>query len=118
MKTMRVALAAAFLLTSALSAQAAEYAHFTAATWRIGIVDFLKKFQPDPTSVTGGISGQYDVHVYCVKGQFTGTYSLLFYPKHPTDRANLTIQALVDGGNAKIFGFVGEDVYVLTWTKQ
>ena len=45
-------------------------------------------------------------------------YTLLLYPKHPIGRANPTLKALVDGGNVKIFGFVGDDAYVLTWTRQ
>jgi len=118
MKTIRGALAAALLLTSAISVQAAEYQHLKGPTWRTGLDEFLKKFKPSPETVTGGITGQGDVHVYCIPSQFGGTYTLLLYPKHPVDRANNTIKALVDGGNAKIFGFVGDDVYVLTWTKQ
>lgn len=117
MKMIRGALAAVVVLASTLSAQAAEYQHLDGATWRAGIDEFLKKFKPDPSSVTGGITGRGDVHIYCVPSQFTGTYTLLLYPRHPVDRANSTIKALVDGGNAKIFGFIGDDVYVLTWTK-
>ena len=117
MKAIRGALAAAFVLASALSVQAAEYQNLSGPTWRTGVEEFLKKFKPDPTTVTAGISGRGDVHIYCVPGQFVGTYTLLLYPKHPLNRPNSTIKALVDGGNAKIFGFVGDDVYVLTWTK-
>jgi hypothetical protein len=49
---------------------------------------------------------------------YNGTYTLLLYPKHPVDRENSTIRALVDGGQTRIFGVVGDDMYVLTWTKQ
>lgn len=118
MKTIRGALAAALVLTSALSVQAAEYYHFRGPNWRNGVVDWLKATTCDPASVTAGISGRDDVHVYCLNTGFKGTYTLLLYPKHPPDRANNTIRALVDGQNARIFGFIGEDVYVLTWTKQ
>jgi hypothetical protein len=120
MKPIRNAILAGLLLISALSAQAAEYVHFSGPTWRSDVEEFLKKWGPDPSTVTAGITGQGVVHIYCVPGgtnAFKGTYTLLLYPKHPTDRANNTIKALVDGGVAKIFGFVGDDVYVLTWTK-
>jgi hypothetical protein len=126
MKTIRGALAAALLLTSALSVQAADYAHFRGPTWRLDLVNFLNGGNPpnpqkkcDPASVTGGFTSQGDVHVYCLTGSgFAGTYTLLLYPRHSPDQANNTIKALVDGQVARIFGFIGDDVYVLTWTKQ
>lgn len=118
MRTVQVGLVVAFLLTSAMSAQAAEYQHLKGPTWRTGLIEFLTKFKPDPQNVTGGITSEGDVHVYLVPGQFTGTYQLLQFVRHPTDRPVGTIKALVDGGNARIFSFVGEDLYVLTWTKQ
>jgi hypothetical protein len=118
MKTIRGALIAALLLVCALPVQAAEYQHLKGPTWRTGVDEFLKKFKPSPETITAGITADGDVHIYCVPGQFTGTYTLLLYPRHPVDRPNNTIKALVDGGNAKIFGFVGDDAYVLTWTKQ
>jgi hypothetical protein len=124
MKTIRGALAAALVvLTSAMSVQAAEYGHYSGSLWRNGVDEFLqpkdaKTPKCTPESVTGGITGQDNVHIYCIRGGFTGTYTLLLYPRHPVDRANLTIKALVDGGNARILGFIGDDAYVLTWTKQ
>jgi hypothetical protein len=126
MKTIRGALAAALLLTSALSVQAADYAHFKGPGWRNELVNFLNggpaqtaTKKCDPASVTGGISGQQDVHVYCLTGGgFAGTYTLLLYPRHLADQPNSTIKALVDGQVGRIFGFIGDDVYVLTWTKQ
>lgn len=62
------------------------------------------------------INGEFDVHVYLVPGQFNGTYTLL-HLKHRANRGSTTFKALMDGGSAKIFGFVGDEVYVLTWTK-
>jgi hypothetical protein len=117
MKTIRGALAAALMMISGMSAQAAEYGFFKGPTWRTALIDFIKQFKPNPENVTGGITGDLGVHVYLVPGQFTGTYSLLHIERHPADRALGIFKALVDGGNAKIFGFIGNDVYILTWTK-
>ncbi len=117
MKLTCAALAAALLVTLAPSAQAAEYQHFRGPKgWRSGVMEFLQRFKPDPASVTGGINGEFDVHVYLVPGQFNGSYKLL-HLKHSTVSASNTIKSLVDGGTAKILGFWGEDVYLLTWTK-
>ena len=117
MKTIHGALAAALILMSAMSAQAAEYGYFKGPTWRTAVIDLLTRTKPDPANVTGGITGDLGVHVYVVPGGFAGTYTLLLIPNHPTDRALGVLKALVDGGNARIFGFIGNDVYILTWTK-
>jgi hypothetical protein len=117
MKTIRGALAAALILISATAAHPADYQHFKGPTWRTTLIDYLNKSKPSPETVSGGISGDLDVHLYLVPGSFSGTYTLLNFERHPPDRALGVIKALVDGGNAKIFGFVGTDVYVLTWTK-
>src|SRR5882757_6227934 len=113
MKMICGVLTAALLLTSAISADASEYQHFKGPkNWRTSLIEFLHRFKPAPETVSTGIAGDFDVHVYLVPGQFNGTYSIL-HMKHPPDRASNTIKSLVDGGTAKILGFIGEDVYVL-----
>ena len=117
MSAIRGIVAAAFLLTSAISANASEYQHFKGMkNWRAGVIEFLHRFKPAPEAVTSGINGEFDVHVYLVPGNFNGTYTVLRM-KHQTEKASNTLKSLIDGGTAKIFGFAGEDVYVLTWTK-
>jgi hypothetical protein len=117
MKTIRGVCVAALLLTSAMSAQASEYQHFKGGpNWRAAVIEFIHRYKASPETITGGITGDFDVHVYLVPGQFTGAYTLVHF-RHPPGRALNTIKALVDGGTAKILGFFREDVYVLTWTK-
>jgi hypothetical protein len=134
MKTIRSAFAAALFWTCTFPVHAADYAHFRGPNWRVDLQNWLNGISSgavahgkcDPATVTGGISGRGDVHVYCLSSGSggggssggAGTFTLLLYPRHPLDQANNTLKALVDGGIARIFAFVGEDVYVLTWTKQ
>jgi len=79
-------------------------------------MEFLQRFKPNPEGITAGINGEFDIHVYLVPGNFNGIYTVLRM-KHQTDKASNTLRSLIDGGTAKIFGFIGDDVYVLTWTK-
>jgi hypothetical protein len=118
MKKTRGILVAAFMLMLYAPAGAAEYQYFSGQSphWRTSLLEWLNKQKPTPESVTAGITGNFDIHVYAVPGQFAGTYSLQ-HSKHPANKPSGLIRALVDGGTGKILGFNGNDVYVLTWTK-
>lgn len=118
MKLICGALVAAVGLMSAAAAYAAEYQHFNGEDphWRSEVRDFLVKYRPSPENISAGFSGDADLHVYVVPGQFTGTYTLL-HLKHRKSKPNSVVKSLLDGGNGKILGYQGDGVYMLTWTR-
>ena len=149
MKMIKAAVAAAALLVLSRAANAADYQFFSGRTdphWRSDLLAWLAKEKPDPTNVSIGITADGEVHAYAVQGQFTGIYSVQRL-RHPNDRPNSALRAMMDGGTARIIGFaparerLGEEapapgaeapeeapapnasrakfsVYLLTWTKQ
>jgi hypothetical protein len=109
-------LAAAFILVSALAAQAAEYQSFSdAKPWRSEFLQWLSKFKPAPEAITVGISGS-TIHAYLIPGSFGGTYTVQRM-QHPQNGPNNAIKAILDGGTGKILGFIDNRIYILTWTK-
>jgi hypothetical protein len=62
-----------------------------------------------------GIEGPR-IHAYLVPGTFAGIYSVQ-HMRHPPAAPQAAIRAIMDGGTGKVLGFMGDRVYVLTWTK-
>jgi hypothetical protein len=78
---------------------AAEYQYFSGHTpnWRTSLLEWLHKQKPTPENVTAGITGNFDIYVYAVTGQFAGTYTIQ-HGKHPDNKASGILRALVHGG--------------------
>jgi hypothetical protein len=109
MPTKCASLAIALIAASifATSAFAAEYVYLNGRTnprWRTDLLAWLQKFKPTPDGVSIGITSAGDVHAYAVQGAFTGIYSIERL-RHPTDRANSLVRAIMDGGTGRIIGF-------------
>jgi hypothetical protein len=141
-------LAALVSLILSATANAAEYQYFNARTnarWTADLLTFLQKNKPTPENISVAITPAGDVHAYVVPGQFAGIYSIERLLRHPVDRPNALVRAIIDGGTGRMIGFVPRagpvlpagqmppppmpdkddgagppaqfDVYLLTWTK-
>jgi hypothetical protein len=116
MKTICGMLTAALVLISPMAAQAAEYQGFDADKgWNATFLLWLQKYKPAPENVSIGIEGSR-IHAYLVAGTFAGTYSVQRL-RHQPSTPNAAIRAIMDGGTGKMLGFIGDRVYLLTWTK-
>ena len=116
MKTICGVLTAALVLISTMAAQAAEYQAFDAGRgWNATFLQWLQKYKPAPENVSVGIEGPL-IHAYLVPGTFAGIYSVQRM-RHPPGAPKAAIRAIMDGGTGKILGFMGDRVYLLTWTK-
>jgi hypothetical protein len=107
MKMIKAAVAATALFLLSTAADAADYQYLNARTnthWRSDLLAWLVKEKSDPANVSIGITADGDIHAYAVQGQFTGIYAVQRL-SHPTDRANNTLRAIVDGGTGRIIGF-------------
>src|ERR1700744_2703988 len=106
MKMIKAVIAAALFSLSTV-AYAADYQYFNAQTdphWRTDLLAWLAKDKPAPTDVSIGITPDGEGHAYAVAGQFTGIYSFQRL-RHPNDRANNAIKAMMDGGIGRVIGF-------------
>jgi len=117
MKALFGLLATALVLLSPMAAGAAEYQEFDAAarSWSPSFLQWLQKYKPAPENVSVGIDRAY-IHAYLVPGTFAGIYSIQRMT-HPPGKHQRAIRAIMDGGTGKILGFIGDHVYLLTWTK-
>jgi hypothetical protein len=107
MKTIKAAAAVTALFLLSTAANAADYQYFNAQTdphWRSDLLAWLAKNKPAPTDVSIGITPDGEVHAYAVVGQFTGIYAIQRL-RHPNDRANSAVKAIMDGGIGRIIGF-------------
>ena len=143
MRSARTFIAAAVSIILSTAANAAEYQYLNSRTnprWPSDLVAFLQKNKPTPDNISIAITPAGDVHAYVVPGQFTGTYSVERLLRHPVDRPNALLRAIIDGGTGKMIGFTPSaglapspgqfqppplpggdggafDVYILTFTK-
>lgn len=116
MKPLLSILTAAFVLLSPMAVGAAEYQGFDAERgWNASFLQWLQKYKPAPENVSVGIEGAH-IHAYLVPGTFAGMYSVQRL-RHPPTAPQAAIRAIMDGGTGKIIGFIGDRVYLLTWTK-
>jgi hypothetical protein len=68
MRTALSAFAAAFVLMSQVTAEAAEYLYLSghAPNWRTSLLEWLHRQKPTPENITAGITDNFDIHVYAV----------------------------------------------------
>jgi hypothetical protein len=143
MRTVRTFVAVLVSIILSAAANAAEYQYLNSRTnprWPSDLVAFLQKNKPTPDNISIAITPAGDVHAYVVPGQFTGTFSVERLLRHPVDRPNALLRAIIDGGTGKMIGFTPSagsapspgqfqppplpggdggtfDVYILTFTK-
>ena len=103
---MFIAVAVSIILSTAVNA--AEYQYLNARTnsrWMSDLLVFLQKNKPTPDNISIAITPAGDVHAYVVPGQFAGVYTIDRLLRHPVDRPNSLIRAIIDGGTGRMIGF-------------
>jgi hypothetical protein len=74
--------------------------------WTSDLSAFLQKNKPTPDNISIAITPAGDVHAYVVPGQFAGVYTIDRLLRHPVDRPNPLIRAIIDGGTGRMIGFM------------
>ena len=91
-----------------------EYGYFDArsADWRARANSFINSHKPNPGSISGGISGEYDLHIWVIPGSFNGQYELLHYNSNTDPQWRQAVKTAIRGG-AMVLGFSGPDIWLV-----
>ena len=103
-----------FVVFAVQAAPKVEYGYFNAKSsgWKKNAEAFINSHKPEPGNVSGGISGEYDLHIWVIAGNSDEHYEITSYHTGKTPDWLKVTKSLIRGG-AVVLGFSGPDILLV-----